>query len=567
VPVSGGIAIGPGVYFKSAKIEVPQDHARDINEEIERLQTAVAMTQKKLDHRHQQMAATVGADKAGIYEAQSLALQDPELTETAMRIIRNDRANAALAWNRANRQIVKRYESLQDSYLRERVTDLEDVAWQVLELLVDKKSALPTLNDPAVLIADNLTPYQVSTLDPKVVLGVILLDGGPTAHSSILLKALGIPTVVQARGEFAGIDLSRPDDSLRKIAFDGSTGNIWLDPHQDFLAELEHRQGEQRRRAEEERHDGSLPATTLDGHVVKIFANIGDVAEVETALKSGAEGVGLLRTEFLFLDRESAPLEDEQYQALRAVADKMEGKPFIVRTLDVGGDKTLPYLKRAPEENPFLGVRALRLSFSNEQLFSTQLRAILRAGHERDLRIMFPMVANISDLNRATACLKKVHDDLEKEKVPHRWPVKTGIMIEIPSAAIQAESMAAQADFFSIGTNDLTQYTLAADRGNPDLASYQDALHPSVLRLIDMVVSGARKHHRLVTVCGEAASDEKAAALFVGLGVSELSLAATKIPHLKASLRRQNFAELQLLAHTALHCQSAAEVRALTPGG
>jgi len=565
VAVSSGIAIGPGFYFKTSKLEIPQDMTRDVAGEIGRLQTAVASAQKKLEHRREQMRASVGAKNADIYEAQSLALQDPELIETAVRIIKDDRVNAALAWDRANRQIVKRYESLHDPYLRERAADLEDVAWQVLELLANKKSAAPTLGEPGILIADNLSPYQVSALNAKQVLGVILLDGGPTAHSSILLRALGIPAVVLARSEFANVDLNRPLDSLKKIAFDGSTGNIWLNPEAGFLAELEVRQNELRHHAEEERKASSLPAATLDGHQVEVFANIGDASEVEAALQSGAEGIGLLRTEFLFLNRASAPSEEEQYQALRDIAGKMAGKPFIVRTLDVGGDKALPYLNRAPEENPFLGVRALRLSFSNEGLFTAQLRAILRAGMGLDLRIMFPMVAHIADLNHATECLEKVHLDLEKEGVPHLWPVKTGIMIEIPSAALQAESMAAQADFFSIGTNDLTQYTLAADRGNPNLASYQDALHPSVLRLIEMVVSGARKHGRLVAVCGEAACDERAAAIFVGLGVHELSLTGAKIPHIKACLRKQTMAGMQLMAHTALHCQSAAEVRALTP--
>lgn len=563
LPISGGIAIGPGTYFKDAKLEIPQDKAADVDAEIDRLRTAVAMAQKGLETRREQMSATVGAANAGIYEAQILALQDPELIESAVRIIRDEQANAALAWDRVNQQIVTRYKSLQDPYLRERVADLEDVATQVLELLAAKKSATPTLAEPGILIADTLTPYQVSTLNPKLVEGVLLLDGGPTAHSSILLRALGIPAVVQTRGIFAEIDLSQPLTQPNGIAFDGSTGEIWLDPDADFLAALQTRQIEERKREEEERKTSSLPAATHDGHPVEIFANIGDASGVEAALRSGAEGVGLLRTEFLFLERDTAPTEEEQRQALLAIAAKMEGRPVIVRTLDVGGDKELPYLQMPHEDNPFLGVRAIRLCFSHEELFTTHLRAILRAGHGHDFRIMFPMIANVTDLNRAKECLEKVHRDLEKEKMPHLWPVKTGIMIEIPSAAIEAESLAAQADFFSIGTNDLTQYTLAADRGNPELSSYQDALHPAVLRLIEMVVIGARKYGRFVAVCGEAASDERSAAVFVGLGVQEFSLTSAKIPRIKASLRKQSLADLQQLAHAALQCQTAAEVRAL----
>jgi len=563
VPISGGIAIGVSLFFQAAKLDIPQETIDDVAAEIERLRTAIASAQKTLEMRRNNMSKSVGAANAGIYEAQVLALEDPELIEGAIQIIRDEKANAALAWDRVNRQIVGRYASLEDPYLKERAVDLEDVGRQVLELLVAKKAAGPVFTEPAILVADSLTPFQVSTLPKKLMLGVILLDGGPTAHASILLKSLGIPAVVQARPVCGEVDWSRP----RTIAFDGSTGKIWLNPDPSLLAQLRDQQAEEREREQEEREASALPAETSDGHHVEIFANIGDVSEVEAALHSGAEGVGLLRTEFLFLERDSAPSEEEQTQALLAIVEKMEGKPLIVRTLDVGGDKPLPYLQTTPEENPFLGVRALRLCFSHGELFTTQLRAILRAGYGRDFRIMFPMVANIIDLDRAIAVLEQVHRELEKENVPHLWPVKTGIMIEIPSAALQAEALARQADFFSIGTNDLTQYTLAADRGNPELASYQDALHPAVLRLIEMVVSGARKHDRLVAVCGEAASDEQAAAVFVGLGVQELSLTSAKIPHIKACLRKQSLVNLQQLAHSALHCHTAAEVRALKPVG
>jgi len=560
IGISGGIVFGRGVFLGAGKIDVPQDKARNVAAEVERLRAAVASAQKSLEVRREAMKNSIGEKDAGIYEAQIIALQDPELADSAGLLIRSEKINAALAWDRANREVIARYEALTDPYLRERAADLEDVGRQVLELLVGKSArTLPT--EPGILIADSLTPQEVSQLNPKIVRGVILLDGGATAHSSILLRSLGVPSVVQARSIFLDVDLTHPVP----VAFDGATGQVWLDPSADFISELEARQDAQRKREEEEQRTSLLPAATVDGHLVDIYANIGDVSEVEAALQAGAEGVGLLRTEFLFLDRTSAPTEEEQYVSLRAIADKMKGKALIVRTLDAGGDKELPYLHMPGEDNPFLGVRAIRLSFSHEDIFDTQLRAILRAGHERDVRIMFPMIASLADLDRATECLEKVHRALVKEGVPHLWPVKTGIMIEIPSAALLAEAMAKQADFFSIGTNDLTQYTMAADRGNPGLASYHDALHPSVLRLISMVVDAARKHDRLVAVCGEAASDERSAAIFVGLGVQELSLSSAKIPHLKACLRRQSFSSLQKLAYSALHCHTAAEVRGLKP--
>jgi phosphocarrier protein FPr len=560
IGIGGGVVFGRGTYLGAGKIDVPQHKAGDVAAEVERLRTAVASAQKALEARGEAMKGSVGEKDAGIYEAQIIALQDPELVDSAGLLIQSEKINAAQAWVRANREIVARYEALSDPYLRERAADLEDVGRQVLELLVGASARrLPT--EPGILIADTLTPQEVSQLNPKIVRGVILLDGGATAHSSILLRALGLPAVAQARSVFLDVDLTHPVP----VAFDGASGQIWLDPSADFIAELEARQAAQRKREEEERRTSLLPASTIDGHLVDIFANIGDVSEVEAALKAGAEGVGLLRTEFLFLDRTSAPTEEEQYTSLRTIADRMQGKALIVRTLDAGGDKELPYLHMPGEDNPFLGVRAIRLSFSHADIFDTQLRAILRAGHGRDVRIMFPMIASLADLDRATECLEKVHRDLEKEGVPHLWPVKTGIMIEIPSAALLAEAMAEHADFFSIGTNDLTQYTMAADRGNPGLAPYHDALHPSVLRLINMVVEAARKHDRLVAVCGEAAADERAAAVFVGLGVQELSMSSSKIPRLKASLRRQSFSSLQKLAYSALHCHTAAEVRGLKP--
>jgi multiphosphoryl transfer protein len=558
--ISSGITIGNGFYFQAGKIDIPLTQVQDTSSEIVRLRTAVSNVQKSLQARCEQMSATIGSANAGIYDAQILALQDPELVENAAKIIRDEKTNAALAWDRANRQIVARYESLKDPYLRERAADLEDVGQQVLESLADKELAMPRLDQPGILVADNLTPGQVSSLNRKLILGVVLLDGGPTAHSSILLRALGIPALAQARYAFAGIDWSQPT----RIAFDGSTGKTWINPDAGFLNELRNLQVAERKRNDAEQEAASLPGATRDGHRIEIFANIGSAADVENALHSGAEGVGLLRTEFLFLDRDSAPTEKEQLQALLAVAEKIKGKPLIVRTLDAGGDKELPYLRMATEENPFLGVRAIRLCFSHEELFTTHLRAILRAGVGHDVRIMFPMIAHLDDLQRAKQYLLKVHLDLEKENIPHLWPVPTGIMIEIPSAALQAEALAAQADFFSIGTNDLTQYVLAADRGNPELAAYQDALHPSVLRLIEMVVAGAQKYDRLVAVCGEAASDEKAAAIFAGLGVKELSMTGARISQLKVSLRKHEFTALQRLAKAALQCQSADQVRALS---
>ena len=560
LPISEGLAIGASVYFRAAEMEIPRQTITDVPAEIDRLQKAVAAAQAALKQHRKEMAARVGAENAGIYDAQIIALQDLELIGAARQLIAEEHKNAAMAWTEAGAQVFDRYSGLQDPYLRERAADVRGVTRQVLGNLVAKPVAGPILARPSILIADELTPQQISSLPKDFILGVILLDGGATAHSSILLRALEIPAVVQARAAFPTAELADPG----LLAFDGATGEIWRDPGNDLLAQLQERQAEQRKRACQEKKTGSQPAETLDGHRVAIFANIGHAAEVAGAIQTGAEGVGLLRTEFLFLDRETAPTEDDQFTALEKIAAQLGDHPLVVRTLDIGGDKPAPFLAMLPEENPFLGVRALRLCFAREEIFLTHLRAILRAARNGDFKIMFPMVADVSDLDRARAVLARAHEALTRENVPHAWPVPTGVMIEIPSAALQTGALAERADFFSIGTNDLTQYTLAADRGNPALAAYQDALHPAVLNLVDQVVRGARQHGRSVAVCGEAASDALASLLFVGLGVDELSVTPGQIPRLKASLRGHKLAALRRLAQSALECKSAAEVRELS---
>jgi phosphoenolpyruvate-protein phosphotransferase len=386
---------------------------------------------------------------------------------------------------------------------------------------------------------------------------VILLDGGRTSHSAILLRTLGIPAVAQARQALAGSGVT--DGTI--LAFDGATGEVWPAPDAARLDEL--------RRAKEAfdqtraRHleASRQQAVTRDGHRVEIFANVTTADEARAALRAGAEGVGLLRTEFLFLHRDSAPGEDEQVAAIEPVIDAMDGRPVIVRTLDAGGDKELGYLGLPREANPFLGVRALRVSLRHPELFRTQLRALLRAGSGRDLRIMFPMVTEPGEFLKAREALEAAHDSLLRENVPHAWPVETGIMMEVPSAALLAEPLARDVSFFSIGTNDLTQYTLAADRGNPALGEFQDALHPAVLQLVRRIVEAAHRHGRMVSVCGEAAGDPQSALAFTALGVDELSMSPPGIPKIKAAIRGVDYRELQSLGEQLPGLQNTTEVR------
>ena len=348
-------------------------------------------------------------------------------------------------------------------------------------------------------------------------------------------------------------------------AFDGESGELWLNPSPDKLSDLQARKELHEQESQRAARLSHERAITKDGHVVGILANLGHAAEAADALKSGAEGVGLFRTEFLFLNRDDAPSEEEQFAALREVREVMDQRPVVIRTLDIGGDKVAPGLGLPHEANPFLGVRAIRLCLNRRDLFRIHLRAILRAGHGGNFRIMFPMIADPQELREARSELENVHTMLENENEAHAWPIPVGIMIEVPSAALLVDQLARMADFFSIGTNDLTQYVLAADRDNPELAQLQDALHPAVLRLISQVIITAHKYDRHVGVCGEAASDPAAARLLVGLSVDELSLTPTLIPKIKEVIRAISKREMQILAADAQELGTASEVRAL-PG-
>lgn len=443
------------------------------------------------------------------------------------------------------------YTKLDDEYLRQRAVDVRDIGRRVLGLLGVKGGGLSEPSKPSLLVVEDLTPAQVTALSDRVE-GVILLRGGRTSHAAILLRARGLPAI--ARVEV------RPENQV--AAFDGDTGELWLDPEAEKFEELRQRRDQQRAAAAKQKQHSQGPATTTDGWTLGVMANLGHAREAATALANGAEGVGLFRTEFLFLDRATPPSEEEQFAALRPLAETMGSRPVIIRTLDAGGDKELPYLGLPKEANPFLGVRAIRLCLNRTELFMTQLRAILRAGEGADFRIMFPMIAEPRELHEARLLLEEAHHELEKEAIPHAWPVSIGIMIEVPSAVILIDELLPQVDFVSLGTNDLTQYTLAADRGNADLAHLQDALHPAVLRLIRQVVHAAEKLEKHVGVCGEAASDPIAAQVLLGIGVHELSLSPARIPQIKDTLRSASESEWRVIATTALALQDAAEVRA-----
>jgi phosphocarrier protein FPr len=558
VPISEGIAIGPLAHIQTRRPAISAEPTHDPQASWTHLQQALQKVQHTVKEQRNLVARSLGETNAEIFDAHLLILQDPDLLDQTHKLIFDRKLNEAAAWDQAINAVKKSFQDLDDPYLRQRAADITGLADQVLNTLAGKPEVeMIVLERPSILFAAELTPTQTAALDRHKILGLITVAGGPTSHSAILARALGIPAVTGASQSVEGI----PAETT--VAIDGFTGRIWTSLPNEKLGELQAQRQAWQANLKELQKTSQNIAVTRDGRRIEVVANVGNLQDAEAAVVNGAEGIGLLRTEFLFLTRATPPDELEQYQALSAIAQRMQNLPVIVRTLDAGGDKELPYLSQPAEANPFLGVRAIRLCFREPELFKIQLRAILRAGAKGNFRIMFPMIASIEEVLQARQFVDAVHRDLLQGEIEHQWPIQTGIMVEIPSAALLSDGLAEHVDFFSIGTNDLTQYTLAAERGNPALAHLSDALHPAVLALIKQVVEAAHSHGKWVGVCGELAGDPQAVPILVGLGVDELSLTSTGIPRIKAILRNLDFSEAQKFAEKVLSTHNASEARRL----
>lgn len=550
IAAAPGLAIGPVFQMRHTAVHISEAFA-GVKAEQDRLETALALGQEQLFALSQQMQVHA-PEEAAIFDVHRELLTDDDLLEAVQQKIQAQQ-NAAQAWQATIEVQASQLAALADPLLAARAADIRDVGNRILKLLAGNGAAsdVPWPLHPVVLIAHDLTPSDTATLDPQKVLGFATVAGGPTAHSAIIARALGLPAVVSV-----GEGLLEIEDGTAVI-LNGSSGIIQVNPDEVAQKEAQSRQAAAKQKQQDARAQAAESAITLDNHQIEIAANIGGLADAQKANQSGAEGVGLLRTEFLFLDRETPPSEEEQFNVYRQIAEAMAGKPVIIRTLDIGGDKPLPYVKVPPEANPFLGERGLRLCLARPELLREQLRAILRAAQYGSLRIMFPMVADMSEWHQAKAMVDEIRAELSAPVVP------VGIMIEIPAAALLADLFAREVDFFSIGTNDLTQYTLAMDRMHPTLASKSDGLHPAVLRLIDATVRGAHAAGKWVGVCGELGADPQAAPILLGLGVDELSVSVPSIALVKAQIRTLTLKNAKQLAAKALACATAGEVRNL----
>jgi phosphoenolpyruvate-protein phosphotransferase/dihydroxyacetone kinase phosphotransfer subunit len=552
-----GLAVAPGIVIAPARrlgAAPPPEPAADApagdpESERARLQAARNAARADIEQARDRIAERAGKSEAAIFDAHLLLLDDAALVGPAERGIEAS-ASAARAWSEAVEAAAAGYRGLGDPYLRERATDVEDVGNRVLRHLAGT-SPPAAVADRGILIVRDLTPGDAAALDTALVEGVATAHGGATSHAAILARALGIPSVVGLGNALLGV----AEGTM--LVLDGEAGTVEVDPPPAVLAErgqalaaVEARRRRARERARE-------PAVTADGERIEVAANIGVAEEVAAAVEQGAEGVGLLRTEFLFLDRDTAPSEDEQREVYERIAVGLDGRPLIVRTLDAGADKPVRFLDQQREENPFLGVRGIRLGLARPELLRTQLRAIIAVAAAHPVRVMFPMVATLDEYRSARAIVEAERAELGAP------PLEVGIMVEVPAVAVAAEHFAREVDFFSIGTNDLTQYTMAAERGNEAVAELLAEPAPAVLRLIGAVAAGARSHGRWVGVCGELAGDPTAAVLLAGLGVDELSMAAPRIPAVKEALRSMTLGDAQATAAAALERDDPLAVRAL----
>ena len=556
LPGAPGIVSGPARHFRPLDPEIPTGSSGDPESEWEALTGALEQVRTEIRTTRDSVAARAGEYNAAIFDAHLLFLEDDALLGPARHAIFEEGRNAAEAWHAAAAAVAADYRALDDEYLQARAEDLTGVARQVVAALTGA-TAKGTLSAPGIVVAADLTPADTASLDRELALGIAAAVGSPTSHSAILARSLGIPAAV---GLGEGL-LSIPEGT--ELLLDGDSGTVHVEPAAELAGEYKRRAAAREQAGRSARAAAAGPAVTRDGHRIEVVANIGSPDDVPAAIENGAEGVGLLRTEFLFLERDSMPSEDEQVAAYTSVAKGLQGRPLILRTLDVGADKPLPYLPQRHEANPFLGVRGIRLALEQPELLETQLRAVLRTAAEYPLKVMFPMVATLEEYRRAKGVLADVRAGLERAGSPIPEELEVGVMIEVPAAALAAEQFAPEVDFFSLGTNDLTQYTLAAERGNAAVAGLADGLHPSVLRLIRTVAEAANGHGKWAGVCGELASDPAAVPVLVGLGIAELSANAPAIPAVKQAVRGVDADAARDLAEHALELSSAAEVREL----
>jgi len=560
IPASPGIVFGKALVLKEEKIVLDTQKISEdqVEAEVARFYAGREAAVEQLNSIHQRALKSLGEEKAAIFEGHLMILEDEELEEEIIDYLRSNKVNASVAASKIIDQQVEMLSEIDDEYLKERAGDIRDIGNRLIKNILGMHIVdLGDITEESILVAYDLTPSETAQLNLEKVLGFITDIGGRTSHTSIMARSLELPAIVGTNNVTAQVNTGD------YLILDAVNNCVYVNPSQAEIDELKKLEAKLTEEKAELAKLKDLPAVTLDGHKVDVVANIGTIRDCEGAHRNGAEGVGLYRTEFLFMDRDQLPSEEEQFIAYKEVVEAMEGRLVVLRTMDIGGDKELPYLNLPKEMNPFLGWRAVRIALDRREILHAQLRAVLRASAFGKLAVMFPMIISVEEIRELKSVLETLKAELRAEGKAFDENIQVGVMVETPSAAVNAKFLAKEVDFFSIGTNDLTQYTLAVDRGNELISHLYNPMSPSVLGLIKQVIDASHAEGKWTGMCGELAGDERATLLLLGMGLDEFSMSAISVPHIKKLVRSVSYQEAKALADEALQKPTAAEIEQL----
>ncbi|MFR1182818.1 MAG: phosphoenolpyruvate--protein phosphotransferase [Clostridia bacterium] len=552
--ISDGVGLGKAIIFKSQKIKLEKNKIKDVTLEKEKFYKAIKEVEKEIEDLLEKISGT----EKEIMQAYLLILQDPNLIQKTIEIIEKEKWDAAYATEIGFNEIIKEFEKVDDTYISERSKDIEDMKKKIIAKIIGKEEInLSKLPSNTILVAKELSTSDIAKLDFKNIEGIITEVGGMNSHMAIMARTHEIPS---------SVGVNKITQNIKQndvVAINGKTGEIFVNPSKKEYKNFEEIKEKIKKEKNELENYKNQDSITKDGHEVKVLANIGMPDDVKIVIQNTAEGVGLFRSEFLYMNLENFPTENEQFEAYKKVVLKLKNKEVIIRTLDIGGDKDLKYMKLSKEDNPFLGYRAIRICLDDINLFKVQLRAILKASAFGNVAIMIPMISSLEELRKTKEIINEVKEELREKKIKFDENIKIGIMIEIPAAALIADELAKECDFFSIGTNDLIQYTVAVERGNKKIANLYTHFHPAVIRLIKKAIEGAHKNHILCGMCGEAAGDVTFIPLLIGLGLDEFSMNANKVLNVRKLIRKLDFKECQKLADEVLKLATSDEVEKL----
>lgn len=554
IGASQGIAIGK-IHKKTNRINVEKTMAENIEAELAKFYANIEKSRVQLEEIQKITEDKIGIEEAKIFEAQAMILEDPDFVENVVAKIKSDGFSASWAVKAATDELALLFKDIEDDYIKERVLDLQDVSSRLIENILGLKGFdYSSIVEPVIIVADELTPSEISKISTDTIKGIITETGGATSHTAIMSRIMGLPAIVGAR-----VFLNAATDG-DMVVMNGSTGEFYINPEADLLEHFKKEKDFEQQQQQELQSYIGVKTSTLDGFDISVGCNIGSPKDLEAVLKNDGEGIGLFRSEFLYMDRNSMPTEEEQFLAYKAAAEAMSGKPVIIRTLDIGGDKQVSYMDFPKEDNPFLGYRAIRYCLAERDIFRIQLRAMLRASVFGNVKIMLPMISGVDEVREARLELQKSMEELDSRHLDYDKDIELGIMIETPAAAIISDKLAEEVDFFSIGTNDLVQYTLAVDRMNTKISDLYTPYHPAVLRLIKLAADNAKKAGIWIGMCGEAAQDELLVSVFVGMGINELSVSATQVLKIRKLINSLNKVDMEQHVENILTLPNAKSV-------